>query len=49
LSGVEANLLIVPPAIPHIWALTDELVVTVAGDLDRAELLRVAESLERQG
>jgi hypothetical protein len=45
LSGVEANLLIIPLAIPHIWALTDELVVTVAGDLDRAELLRVAESL----
>jgi hypothetical protein len=45
LSGVEANLLIVPLAIPHIWALTDELVVTIAGDLDRGELLRVAESL----
>jgi hypothetical protein len=45
LSGVEANLVIVPLAIPHIWALTDELVVTVAGDLDREELLRVAESL----
>ena len=46
LSGVEANLLIVPLAIPHIWALTDELVVTVAGDLSREELVRVAESLE---
>ncbi len=48
LSGVEANLLIVPLTIPHLWALTDELVVTVAGDLDRAGLLRVAESLEAQ-
>jgi len=48
LSGVEANLLIVPLAIPHIWALTDELVVTVAGDLSREELVRVAESLEQQ-
>jgi hypothetical protein len=45
LSGVEINLLIVPRNIPHIWALTDELVVTVSGDLDRRELLRVAESL----
>jgi hypothetical protein len=45
LSGVEAHLLIVPLAIPHIWALTDELVVTVAGDLSREQLLRVAESL----
>jgi hypothetical protein len=46
LSGVEINLLIVPRNIPHIWALTDDLVVTVSGDLSRAELLRVSESLE---
>jgi hypothetical protein len=46
LSGVEANLLIVPLALPHLWALTEELVVTVAGDLSRDELIRVAESLE---
>lgn len=46
LSGVEANLLVVPLTIPHIWALTDELVVTVAGDLSREDLVRVAESLE---
>jgi hypothetical protein len=49
LSGVEADVLIVPRNLPHLWALTDALVVTVAGDLGRAELLRVAESLaERQ-
>ncbi|MGH3093522.1 MAG: hypothetical protein ACRDOG_14515 [Gaiellaceae bacterium] len=47
LAGVEAELLIVPRNIPHIWALTDELVVTVAGDVGRADLLRVAESLGR--
>ena len=46
LSGVEANLLIVPLALPHIWALSDDLVVTVAGDLNREQLLRVSESLE---
>jgi hypothetical protein len=46
LEGVEAELLIVPRNTPHIWALTDRLVVTVAGDLTRAELLVVAESLE---
>jgi hypothetical protein len=45
LSGVEANLLIVPRNTPHIWALADELVVTVSGDLSRDELVRVAESL----
>jgi len=45
LSGVELNLLLVPRNIPHVWALTDELVVTVSGDLSRAELLEVSESL----
>lgn len=45
LSGVEANLLIVPRNTPHIWALAEELVVTVAGDLSRDELVAVAESL----
>jgi len=48
LSGVEANVLVVPRNIPHLWALTDDLVVTVAGDLSREELIRVAESLERR-
>jgi len=48
LAGVEAELLIVPRNTPHIWALTDKLVVTIAGDLSRAELIAVAESLERR-
>ncbi len=48
LSGVELNLLIVPRNIPHVWALTDELVVTVSGDLSRDELVRVTESLRAQ-
>lgn len=48
LSDVEANVLVVPRNIPHLWALADELVVTVAGDLSRDELVRVAESLRRQ-
>ena len=30
---------------PHVWALTDTLVVTVSGDLTREELIDVAESL----
>jgi hypothetical protein len=47
LSGVTAELVIVPRGIPHLWAVTDELVVTVAGDLSRAELVRVAESARR--
>jgi hypothetical protein len=48
LAGVEAELLIVPRNMPHIWALTDDLVVTVAGDLSRQELIQVARSLRRQ-
>lgn len=46
LSDVEANVLIVPLNVPHLWAQTDDLVVTVSGGVSRAELLRVAESLE---
>jgi hypothetical protein len=45
LAGVGAELLIVPRGIPHLWALRDRLVVTIGGDLTRAELLRVGESL----
>ena len=33
LAGIEADLLIVPRNVPHVWALTNELVVTVSGDL----------------
>ena len=45
LQGAGAELLIVPRGIPHLWALTDRFVLTVGGDLSRAELLDVAESL----
>jgi hypothetical protein len=45
LAGIRGELLIVPRNVPHLWALTDELVVTVGGDLSRAELLQAAESL----
>jgi hypothetical protein len=48
LSGVELNLVIVPRTLPHVWGLTDELVVTVSGDLSRSELLHIAESLRRR-
>jgi hypothetical protein len=45
LAGAEAEVVLAPGSAPHLWALTDELVVTVSGDLDRAELARVAASL----
>jgi hypothetical protein len=45
LSGVELNLLLVPRSIPHVSALTDELVVTVSGHLLQTEPLRISEPL----
>jgi hypothetical protein len=47
LAGETAELVLVPRGIPHLWALADRLVVTLGGDLSRAELLRVTESLRR--
>ena len=47
LQGEEAELVLVPRGIPHLWALTDQLVVTVGGNLSRAELIHVTESLTR--
>lgn len=46
LAGHDGELVIDPLAPPHAWALTQDLVVTVSGDLTRDELLEVAESLE---
>jgi hypothetical protein len=46
LAGQQAKLVVVPRGIPHVWALTDTLVVTVGGDLSRAELITVTESLK---
>jgi hypothetical protein len=50
LAGAHAELLIVPRGIPHVWTQTSDLVVTVSGDLTRAELVRITNSLhERSG
>jgi hypothetical protein len=49
LAGETGLLLIDPLAIPHVWVMTDRLVVTVSGDLTRDELVRVAESLIEAG
>jgi hypothetical protein len=48
LAGTTGELLLDPRATPHLWALAGQLVVTVSGDLSRAELLRVAASLRRR-
>ena len=45
IGGTTWQLLVAPRAIPHLWAQTDTLVVTVGGDLSAAELRAVAGSL----
>jgi hypothetical protein len=45
-AGAEGELRIDPAVVPHVWGLTDRLVVTVAGNVARDELLGVARSLE---
>jgi hypothetical protein len=49
LAGARAELLLAARTTPHIWSVTPELVVTVSGDLTRAELVRVTESLRSDG
>lgn len=44
-AGATAEVVVDPRTLPHLWALGDRLVLTVAGDLDRAKLRRIAESL----
>ena len=48
LAGTEAQLVIAPRGIPHLWATTSQLVVTVGGDLSRDELVRVTDSLHER-
>jgi len=45
LQGITAEMLVDPLTVPHLWAIGDQLVVTVAGDASAAELQRIAESL----
>ena len=45
LAGVPLHLVVDPRVLPHVWGTTDELVVTVAGDLTSAELVEVAHRL----
>jgi hypothetical protein len=49
LEGAEAKLVLAPRGIPHVWAVANGVVATVAGDLSRDELLAVAGSLHTAG
>ncbi len=46
LDGVTAMLAMPPAGVPHLWAFHDGLMITVAGDLTRDQLLQVAGSLQ---
>ncbi len=46
LAGATARLSVRPLELPRLWALQEGLLVTVAGDVARRDLLAVAESLE---
>lgn len=48
LTGTDALIVLSPRAIPHLWALTPKLVLTVSGNFDRHDLTRIANSLRRQ-
>jgi hypothetical protein len=45
LAGTPAAVVVDVRATPHLWAVTDRLVVTVSGDLTRRQLIAVAEAL----
>jgi len=47
LTGTDAEIVVSAHTEPHLWALSDTLVVTVGGDLTRPELTRIADSLGR--
>lgn len=49
LAGSRAELVLSPRGIPHVWAIGDRLVVTVAGDASGDELARIAESFAAVG
>jgi hypothetical protein len=46
LQGVEAEILIVPRGVPHAWTIAEDLVVTVAGDLGRDQIVALLNALE---
>jgi hypothetical protein len=45
--ALEGEVAVSAPVVPHLWGVTGDIVVTVSGDLPRADLERVAGSLRR--
>jgi hypothetical protein len=49
LAGQRGHLVIATDVLPHVWTAGPELVVTVSGTVDGADLLEVANSLQSVG
>lgn len=49
LAGAQAELVVSPRGVPHVWTIDDRLVVTVAGDASPEELRRMAEAFAPAG
>ena len=47
LAGAGAEVVVGPRSVSHLGARSDELVVTISGDLTRTELVDAATSLRR--
>jgi hypothetical protein len=48
-APLEGTVAVDAPLRPHLWGITGDIVVTVSGDLSRADLERVAGSLRTHG
>ena len=45
-APLDGKVIVDAPLVPHLWGITGDIVVTVSGDLPKAELERVAGSLQ---
>ena len=49
LAGGRCRVVVAPLTIPHLWAVKDGTLLTVAGDASAGELLAIADSIEPRG
>lgn len=49
LAGSRCRVVVAPLTIPHLWAVKDGTLLTVAGDASASELLAIADSIEPLG
>lgn len=49
LAGGQCRVVVAPLTIPHLWAVEDGTLLTVAGDASAEQLLAIADSIEPRG